>query len=254
MLAISYKPLKSLIPYARNARVHSRAQIQKIKASLVEFGWGAPMVTAEDSMLAGHGRLLAALELAEAAIPIPHNEDIWAGPAVDVSYLSPAQRRAYILADNRLAEEATWDDALLQIELSDLDMSGFDLTLTGFDSDEITRLLTEPQGGPGEEEGNKTGTGTLAARFGVPPFTVLNAREGWWQDRKRAWLALGIRSEVGRGDILQGMSESTHDYMYNKSDYVGRPNAEPAGSKRAAADYSKTKARGGGRGRSVDGT
>lgn len=115
----------------------------------------------------------------------------------------------------------------------------------------------------------KKHTSKLGDEFLIPPFSVLSAREGWWQDRKRAWLALGIQSELGRGENLMSMSEANYEYMYNKKDYVakkGKPLlangggmgskarydlATPGGSKMPAADYSKSKARGDGRGRAI---
>ena len=105
MLKIEYQPLAALVPYVRNARTHSPAQLAKLEASLAEFGWTTPMVVAKKHMLAGHGRLAAALGLQAKGIEIPGNKDAAKGPTVDVSHLSPVQRRAYILADNRLALE-----------------------------------------------------------------------------------------------------------------------------------------------------
>ena len=145
-LAIAYRPLADLVPYIRNARKHPPGQIAKIKASLVEFGWTNPMLVADHSMIAGHGRLIAALELAAAGIAIPRNRDPSMGPTIDLSALSPAQRRAYVLADNRIAAESTWDDALLKIEMGDLRTEGFDLNLTGFDLGEVGRMFAHTEG------------------------------------------------------------------------------------------------------------
>jgi DNA modification methylase len=122
-----------LIPSARNARTHSDAQVAQIAASIREFGFTSPILTdGERGVVAGHGRLLAARQLGLAEVP-----------TIELSHLTPTQRRAYMLADNRLALSAGWDDALLRLELADLHDDGFDLTLTGFDTPELDGLFAE---------------------------------------------------------------------------------------------------------------
>ena len=187
-LQITYRPIESLIPYARNSRTHSDAQVAQIAASIKEFGWTNPvLIDAEGGIIAGHGRIMAGRKL-----------NITEAPCIVLDGLTEAQRRAYVIADNKLALNAGWDIDLLKIELKDLDAEKFDLTLTGFEIGELTTLFDEqPEEMEIKEEQPK---GSLADRFGVPPFSVLNAREGWWQDRKRAWLAIGIQSELGRGE------------------------------------------------------
>ncbi|WP_431266972.1 site-specific DNA-methyltransferase [Dankookia sp. P2] len=126
-----------LVPYARNARTHSTAQVAQIAASIREFGFTNPiLVDGEHGVIAGQGRLPAARQL-----------DLKEVPAIELSYLSPAQRRAYLLADNRLALSAGWDDDLLRIELGDLQAEGFDLALTGFDPGEIAGFLLDSGAG-----------------------------------------------------------------------------------------------------------
>ena len=179
--------VSDLIPYARNSRTHSDAQVSKLAASIKEFGFLNPIIVDGDKgIIAGHGRVMAAQKLGLDTLP-----------CIEASHLSDAQRRAYIIADNRLALDAGWDDELLRIELQDLESVNFDLSLTGFDDDELQSLemLDEDLPGEGENEGS---TASLADKFGIPPFSVLNAREGWWQNRKRAWLGLGIKSDKGR--------------------------------------------------------
>jgi hypothetical protein len=88
---------------------------------------------------------------------------------------------------------------LLTLELQDLEADGFDISLTGFDDLELSDFFGSTEGNDGGEGAEKS-SGVLAATFGVPPFSVLNAREGWWQERKQAWTALGIQSELGRGE------------------------------------------------------
>lgn len=195
-------PLDRLRPYERNARTHDSAQVTKIAASITEFGFTNPiLVDSADGIIAGHGRLMAAKELGLPEVPV-----------IVLDHLTDAQRRAYILADNRLALDAGWDNDMLAAELADLQGEGFDLELTGFNDEELDALLGDDAGDeaandnePGEQKGN------LADRFLLPPFTVLNAREGWWQDRKRAWLALGIKSEEGRDAKAFGHAGATDE-------------------------------------------
>jgi DNA modification methylase len=130
-LSLQYKPLEMLIPYARNARQHSDAQVAQIAASIREFGWAAPIIVdAQSNVIAGHGRLLAARKLGLAEVPV-----------VSMDHLSDTQRRALTLADNKIAENATWDEALLGVELAALSEAGFELGLTGFSQDEWERLI-----------------------------------------------------------------------------------------------------------------
>ncbi|WP_297831577.1 site-specific DNA-methyltransferase [Thermomonas sp.] len=134
---IEHWPIDKLLPYVRNARQHSDEQIAQIAASIAEFGFVNPILTGADGVLvAGHGRLAAARKLGLATVPV-----------VVLDHLTPTQRRALVLADNRLAELATWDDALLRIELEALQDDGFDLDLTGFDADALAELLAgeEPE-------------------------------------------------------------------------------------------------------------
>jgi ParB-like chromosome segregation protein Spo0J len=126
-------PVAELIPYARNARTHSDAQVAQIAASIREFGFTNPvLIDGKRGVIAGHGRLLAARKLGMATVP-----------AIELAHLTAAQKRAYILADNKLALNAGWDDGLLAIELGELKLEGFDLGLTGFDAQEIGSLLDE---------------------------------------------------------------------------------------------------------------
>lgn len=130
-LQVEYRPIKSLIPYARNARTHSSAQVDEICASIREFGWTNPVLIAEDDgIIAGHGRVLAAERLGMDEVP-----------CIRLTGLSEAQRSAYILADNKLALNAGWDDELLRAELSELKLTGFELTLTGFSPGELDKIF-----------------------------------------------------------------------------------------------------------------
>lgn len=124
-------PITQLTPDARNARVHSEGQIAQIAASIVEFGFINPCLIGNDgTLIAGHGRLAAAQTLGLTQIPV-----------IVLDHLSDTQRRALLLADNRLAELASWDEAILRAQLDALQQEGFDLDLTGFDLEALTALL-----------------------------------------------------------------------------------------------------------------
>ena len=136
-LAVSYRPVEALIPYARNARTHSDAQVAEIAASIRAFGWTNPvLVDGENGIIAGHGRLLAARKLGLDTVPV-----------IELAGMSEAEKRAYILADNKLAMNAGWDRDLLALELGELDALGFDLALAGFGEEELAGLLN--LGNPG---------------------------------------------------------------------------------------------------------
>lgn len=124
-----YKTVKtdSLIPYARNSRTHSEQQISKIAASIKEFGFLNPVIIDGSSgIVAGHGRVMAAQKLGMDELPV-----------IEASHLSDAQRRAYVIADNRLALDAGWDEEMLRVEFAELEALDFDLELTGFTAGEI---------------------------------------------------------------------------------------------------------------------
>jgi DNA modification methylase len=132
----------NLIPYARNSRTHSEAQVTKIAASIKEFGFLNPIITdGSDSIVAGHGRVLAAQKLGLESLPV-----------IEAAHLTDAQRKAYIIADNRLALDAGWDNDMLKVELQDLEADGFDLSLTGFELGEIADFLAEPTEGLTDED------------------------------------------------------------------------------------------------------
>lgn len=229
-------PVADLVPYARNARTHSPEQVAQIVASIREFGWTNPvLVDGDGGIIAGHGRVLAAQQMGTEQVP-----------CLRIDGLTDVQRRAYMLADNQITLNAGWDGVLLAAELDDLLAAGFDLATIGFAQADINDLIGTPNTGPpGAEEANQK----LADRFMIPPFSVLNAREGWWQDRKRAWLALGIKSELGRGG---GADDGSRTGDLSGPQLLPRreQSAAPGGSARPAADYSKRQ-RGNGAGRAL---
>jgi hypothetical protein len=128
-------PVDKLIPYANNARTHTPAQVAKIAASIREFGFTNPvLIDARRGIVAGHGRVLAARMLAMDRVPV-----------IELGHLTAAQRRAYIIADNRLALDAGWDSELLELELTELRDMDFDLALTGFDGHQLETLFNDPE-------------------------------------------------------------------------------------------------------------
>jgi ParB-like chromosome segregation protein Spo0J len=143
-------PLARLQPYAKNAKVHGADQVAKIAASMAEFGWTVPCLVADDGeLIAGHGRVLAAAQLG-----------LLEAPVIVLGHLTEAQRRAYRLADNKLTELGTWDEALLAAELNELLAEDFDLSLVGFSDGELDKLLAYvPEGDDGDDAS-------------VPPITI----------------------------------------------------------------------------------
>jgi len=134
---VERRAVAALIPYARNARTHSDAQVAQIAASIVEWGWTTPVLIDEaGGIIAGHGRVLAARKLALPDVPVM----VAAG-------WSDAQKKAYVLADNQLALNAGWDMDLLKVEVGDLSALGFDLDLIGFDDKLLADLLADPNAG-----------------------------------------------------------------------------------------------------------
>jgi len=200
-------PIEELEPYVRNARTHPPEQIEQIMGSMRRFGFTIPILVSEDgTIIAGHGRLEAAKRLGLAEVPVM----VARGWTEDMA-------RAYTIADNRLAETSEWDVETLRFEMEELGLDDeallFDM---GFEVDDLNAILgsagIEAEASGDRQEANRAeARASLAEQFGAVPFSVLNAREGWWLERKRQWLALGIRSEVGRGENLLGFSETLQE-------------------------------------------
>lgn len=142
--SIEHWAIERLIPYSRNARTHSDAQVAQIAASIREFGFNAPiLVDGAAGVIAGHGRLLAARKLGLSTVPV-----------IVLDHLNENQKRAYVLADNQLTVNAGWDDELLRLELQALADADYDTSLIGFEDDELAALLaaTEPTAGLTDED------------------------------------------------------------------------------------------------------
>jgi ParB-like chromosome segregation protein Spo0J len=134
-LHIQHYPLDQLIPYARNARTHADEQISQIAGSIAEFGFVNPILVGDDNVIiAGHGRLMAAQRLGLKTVPV-----------IMLAHLSETQRRALVIADNKIAENAGWDEEMLRLELQALREADFDLDITGFDFEDLERLLNGEQ-------------------------------------------------------------------------------------------------------------
>lgn len=136
--------LDKLIPYARNSRTHSDQQVAQVAASIREFGFTNPvLIDSEDGIIAGHGRVMAARKLGLAEVP-----------CIRLGHLTETQKRAYIIADNKLALNSGWDEEMLGLELADLREADFDLDLIGFDAGGIEAALNpvEPDFAPGTED------------------------------------------------------------------------------------------------------
>lgn len=132
-LKVVYRAVSELIPYARNARTHSDEQIERIANSIKEFGWTNPiLIDGENGIIAGHGRILAARKLGIEKVP-----------TIELSGLTEAQKRAYIIADNRLALDAGWDEDILKLEFAELEKEGFELSKTGFSDEEINEMMAD---------------------------------------------------------------------------------------------------------------
>ncbi|MCX6621608.1 MAG: site-specific DNA-methyltransferase [Acidobacteria bacterium] len=135
-IQIEQWPIDRLIPYIRNARTHSDEQIAQVAASIVEFGWTNPILVGADGVIiAGHARLLAARKLKMLEVPV-----------IVLDHLSETQRRALVLADNRLALSAGWDEDMLRVELEALKEDAFDIDLVGFTDEELDEILADPEG------------------------------------------------------------------------------------------------------------
>lgn len=135
MLKVVYKNIQDLIPYINNSRTHSDDQVNQVAASIKEFGFTNPILIDEDGgVIAGHGRLMAAKKL-----------NIESIPTILLEGLTPAQRKAYVIADNKLALNSGWDNELLALEIEQLKELDFDIDLLGFDADELAELIIEPE-------------------------------------------------------------------------------------------------------------
>lgn len=186
-IKIEYLTVGSLKPYEKNAKKHPTEQVEHIANSIREFGFRQPLVIDKDNVLViGHGRLLAAKKLGLDTVPCVRADD-----------LTEEQIKALRLADNK-TNESEWDFDLLGGELDDI--FDIDMEQFGFDLDDES------------EENDGVEHSTLTDKFIAPPFSILDTRQGYWQERKKAWKAIGIKSELGRSSNLTDAIDKS-DYM-----------------------------------------
>ena len=179
-LNVEYLSPGELKTYANNAKLHPAEQVEQIKKSIEEFGFNDPIaVWGDDTIIEGHGRLIAALELGMESVPV-----------IRLDGLTDEQRKAYALVHNKLTMNSDFDADILSIELNDIT----DIDMPAFGFDDINAELYDY-----DSDG---GAGSLSERYLVPPFSVLYGNRGDWLKRKRYWLDFGIRSELGRGGRL----------------------------------------------------
>jgi DNA modification methylase len=189
------KQITDLLPYINNARTHSDEQVAQIAASIKEFGFNNPVLISDDgSIIAGHGRVIAATKLGMNEVP-----------CVELSHLSETQRKAYILADNKLALNAGWDNALLSLELEELKSLDFDITLTGFTADEVNALMLEVVEGQTDED----------AVPDVPDEPVTKLGDVWLLGRHR--LMCGDSTSIDAVDTL--MAGQKADMVFTDPPY-----------------------------------
>jgi len=170
-MKIELMKVEDLIPYQNNAKLHPKEQIDQIINSIKQFGFNDPIAIDENNrIIEGHGRLIALNKMGINEVE-----------TIKLSHLTDDQKKAYILAHNKLTMNTDFDLEMLELELGEIEI---DMSEFGFDID--------------EEIENAEPNQTLVERFVVPPFSILDTKQGYWQDRKREWLSLGIKSEEGR--------------------------------------------------------
>lgn len=185
MLTVEQWPIDKLIPYARNPRKNDE-QVDRMVSAIKEFGFRIPIVARSDgSVVDGHLRLKAARKLGLTEVPVALADE-----------LTPSQVKAFRLLANQSANWAEWDTELLKLELEELQAEDFPIDMIGFEPEEISFDEDEKYKLDG------TGNGNLSANFLYPPFSVLNARDGKWQARKKKWIDFGLRSDDGRKEDL----------------------------------------------------
>ena len=186
-----------LIPYARNPRTHSEAQVAQIAASIAEFGFNNPiLVDTKAGIIAGHGRLLAARKLGLTEVPV-----------IVLDHLTEAQKRAYVIADNKLAENAGWDDNLLRIEIEALQDESFDVSLLGFEDVELAQLLAAQDAAEG-----------LTDEDAIPelPDTPISKSGDLWMLGEHKLL---VGDATNTGDVMRLMAGDVADLVFTDPPY-----------------------------------
>jgi hypothetical protein len=201
-------PLDSIFEDMANANVHDEADVTSIMAKLAYFGQVEPLVVQASTrkIIGGNGRLHAMRRLG------------WTECWASFEEVDNVTATAMGIALN--TRKSHFDEPILAKHLRALQSEGFNLTPTGFEDADVDQMLArlgagllgnEPMPDDGQTGSPAEARATLAERFGVPPFSVLDARQGYWQERKRAWLALGIQSELGRGGCRREADDERYD-------------------------------------------
>lgn len=204
LVQIQYIPINLLKEWNRNPRRNVPA-IDKLSKLIEAHGFINPVIATNDNIIrAGHTRVKAAKKAGLKEVPVIFID------------MDDKQAQAYAIADNKSNTWTEWDFSLLKDVLLDLDSGDFDMDLAGFDLEEIENLMTwthDPEGngqGSGNGDLNPELAKKLVDKFIIPPFSILNTRQGYWQDRKRQWLSLGIKSELGRGGAASTSARSNN--------------------------------------------
>jgi ParB-like chromosome segregation protein Spo0J len=178
-LKIVYRQVKDLIPYARNSRTHSEAQLSQIAGSIKEFGFTQPiLLDGENGIIAGHGRWQAAFKLSMNEVP-----------TIDLSHLTDSQKRAYIIADNKLALNSGWDEQLLELEIQDLRDAGFNIDLLAFDPSELKSVdvdysvLDDEEIDDQLEDMEKGVRKAIQIEFELEHYDQANELVKWWREQ-----------------------------------------------------------------------
>lgn len=183
-MKVENRKIDEIAPYKKNAKKHDKTQINNVAESIRQYGFVQPIVVDKDGVIViGHCRYEAAKTLGMKDVP-----------CVCVDDLTEEQVKALRIVDNK-SNESEWDFDLLKDELPDLDLSAFDFDFGIEDEEEQTET---------EYSADDTGNKSLVDRFIVPPFSILDTRQGYWQDRKRRWKSIGLASENGRDENLSG--------------------------------------------------
>lgn len=215
-LKIVYLSPDALTPYERNARRHGKEDVRVIENSIRENGFCDPIgIWGENNLIVeGHGRLLAAKNLGLESVP-----------CIRLDHLTEAQRREYALTHNKSAELSGWDFKTLEDELAELEAE-FNMTDFGFSSAEDMGEYDSDS--EIESKSDSENKGSLAARYLVPPFSVIYANKPDWLARKRAWVQKGLRSEIGRGGGLAYNTRSNPEANFLHSQNRGGNDTKPS--------------------------
>lgn len=190
-MKIELVDIELITEYENNAKKHPEWQIEQIAKSIQEFGFNDPIAIDEDNMIIeGHGRYLACKKLGIKEVP-----------CVRLENMSEEQKRAYIIAHNKLTLNTEFDLEKLEYELNALKLEGIDLEMLGFDDDEVRDFFDKTENVFDKIKENPIDS-NLNQTFLVPPFSILDTKTQYWQERKKAWLSKGIKSELGRDDSL----------------------------------------------------